>query len=135
MLFLVESPKDLIRKLLVVEASQRITVTEALHHEFFQVVVSLVVITETVLFLNELVLVKLFKKYCFSKFQHCDSKPFNARKSFRFAILCVRCALRIQRLKNTPEPLSLNAAAIDPYRIKAFRKVPLNLYLFVYLSL
>lgn len=39
-LYFVETPKDLIRKLLVVEASQRITVKEALQHEFFQVVVS-----------------------------------------------------------------------------------------------
>ncbi|CAL8115824.1 unnamed protein product [Orchesella dallaii] len=96
-----DTPKDLIRKLLVVDASQRITVKEALRHEFFQVV-------------------------------HCEIKPFDARKSFRFAILCVRCAVRIQRLKNTPEPLSLSSAVVDPYRIKAFRKVVDNCAFRVY---
>jgi phosphorylase kinase gamma subunit len=87
-----DTPKDLIRKLLVVEPSQRITVDEALRHDFFQIM-------------------------------HYKSKTFNARKIFQFAIVCVRCVVRIQRLKLTPEPLSMSVATLDPYRIKAFRKV------------
>ena len=35
-----EAPKDLIRKLLVVDPSKRLNVTEALRHEFFQITVS-----------------------------------------------------------------------------------------------
>jgi len=54
---------------------------------------------------------------------HLESQKFDARKCFRLAILCVRCVVRIQRLKNTPESLSVSTAGIDPYRIKAFRKV------------
>lgn len=34
-----EQPKDLIRRLLVVEPGQRLTATEALHHPFFQLMV------------------------------------------------------------------------------------------------
>jgi len=87
-----ETPKDLIRKLLVVDPSKRLSVDEVVRHEFFHAV-------------------------------HLESQKFDARKSFRLAILCVRCVVRIQRLKNTPESLSVNTAGIDPYRIKAFRKV------------
>ncbi|CAG7822898.1 unnamed protein product [Allacma fusca] len=87
-----ETPKDLIRKLLVVDPEKRLTVTEALRHEFFQVT-------------------------------HFKTKKFDAKKYFRFAILCVRCLIRIRRLKFTPEPLSISVAALDPYRVKSFRKV------------
>ncbi len=38
-LFFPDGPKDLIRKLLVVDPAQRLTVNEALRHEFFQVTV------------------------------------------------------------------------------------------------
>src|SRR5438477_21286 len=88
----VEAPKDLIRKLLVVDPSRRLSVKEALEHEFFQ-------------------------NLSYAK------KVFNPRKSFAYAILCVRCIVRIQRLKFTPEPISVDTAASDPYRIKSFRKV------------
>jgi len=87
-----ESPKDLIRKLLVVDPAERLTVEQALSHEFFQIT-------------------------------HWKAKQFDARKYFRFAILCVRCLIRVRRLKFTPEPLSVTLAASDPYRVKAFRKV------------
>lgn len=39
-----EPPKDLIRKLLVVEPEKRITIQEALNHSFFQVMVSYILI-------------------------------------------------------------------------------------------
>jgi len=35
----------------------------------------------------------------------------------------VRCLVRIRRLKDTPEPISLAVAAVDPYKLKPFRKV------------
>lgn len=48
---------------------------------------------------------------------------FNARKKFQFAILCVRAMIRIQRLRFTPEPLNIDDALRDPYRVKVLRKV------------
>jgi hypothetical protein len=48
---------------------------------------------------------------------------FNARKKFQFAILCVRAMIRIQRLRYTPEPLNIDDALRDPYRVKVLRKV------------
>ncbi|KAK3863941.1 hypothetical protein Pcinc_030328 [Petrolisthes cinctipes] len=42
---------------------------------------------------------------------------------FQFGILCVRSVIRIQRLRYTPEPVSLGVTRIDPYRIKTLRKL------------
>lgn len=39
-MYLTEPPKDLIRKLLVVDPKQRISITDALQHPFFQMAVS-----------------------------------------------------------------------------------------------
>lgn len=87
-----EPPKDLIRKLLVVDPQERISIKEALNHPFFQIM------------------------------EHKEQK-FDARKMFKFGILCVRAIVRIQRLRFTPEPLSMEVARVDPYRIKVLRKV------------
>ncbi|EFX65772.1 phosphorylase b kinase gamma catalytic chain, skeletal muscle/heart isoform-like isoform X2 [Daphnia pulex] len=87
-----DAPKDLISKLLVVDPKRRLTVDEALKHEFFQVL-------------------------------HYQGRVFNARRMFRFGILCVQSMVRIRRLKFTPEPLSILVARRDPYRMKAVRKV------------
>lgn len=38
--FILDAPKDLIRKLLVVDPKQRISIKDALSHPFFQAVVS-----------------------------------------------------------------------------------------------
>lgn len=51
------------------------------------------------------------------------SCTFNARKMFQYGILCVRAMVRIRRLRFTPEPLSVEVAQVDPYRIKVLRKV------------
>lgn len=53
------------------------------------------------------------------------ASAFNARKKFQFIILVVRAAIRIKRLRFTPEPLSIGVARVDPYRIKILRKVSL----------
>ncbi|XP_064459522.1 phosphorylase b kinase gamma catalytic chain, skeletal muscle/heart isoform-like isoform X2 [Ornithodoros turicata] len=87
-----EAPKDLIRRLLVVDPKKRIDAKTALEHQFFQAVVT-------------------------------TGRKFEAKKTFRFGILCVRALIRIRRLKYTPEPLSLEIARTDPYRIKTLRKV------------
>lgn len=87
-----ESPKDLIRRLLVVEPAQRISIKDALKHPFFQTV-------------------------------QLQEDDFNPRRRFQRVILAVRCAVRLSRLRYTPETLSLDVARTDPYRMKALRKL------------
>lgn len=59
---------------------------------------------------------------------------FNAKKKFQFAILCVRAMIRIQRLRFTPEPLNIDEALRDPYRVKVLRKVRILLLSYCSLS-
>ena len=40
-IFFIDTPKDLISKLLVVDPAKRFTVQQALNHDFFQVLVSI----------------------------------------------------------------------------------------------
>jgi len=87
-----DAPKDLIRRLLVVDPARRITVREALQHPFFHRVTA-------------------------------GERPFSGRRMFKLAINCVRAAVRIQRLKFTPEALPVSVIIMDPYRLKAIRKV------------
>ncbi|XP_067137502.1 phosphorylase b kinase gamma catalytic chain, liver/testis isoform [Centruroides vittatus] len=87
-----ESPKDLIRKFLIVDPKQRITATEALQHDFFKIVTT-------------------------------QGRKFDAKKTFQFYALCIRAMVRLKRLKHCPEPLSVDVASSDPYRIKTLRKV------------
>ncbi|KRG07068.1 phosphorylase b kinase gamma catalytic chain, skeletal muscle/heart isoform isoform X3 [Drosophila mojavensis] len=87
-----EDPKDLIRKCLVVDPAQRITVKEVLRHPFFN---------------------QMLRK----------QSRFNARKKFQFAILVIRAVIRIRRLRYTAEPLHVEEAIRDPYRVKVLRKV------------
>ncbi|XP_076364735.1 phosphorylase b kinase gamma catalytic chain, skeletal muscle/heart isoform-like [Tachypleus tridentatus] len=87
-----ELPKDLIRKMLTVSPENRLTASEALKHEFFQIVTT-------------------------------KGRTFDARKTFQFGMLCVRAMVRLKRLKFTPEPLSVDVACSNPYRIKTLRKV------------
>lgn len=48
---------------------------------------------------------------------------FNARRALRIGMLCVQFLVRFRRLRFTPEPLSLSASRINPYGMRAFRKV------------
>lgn len=98
-----EAPKDLISKLLVVDPKKRLTASQALDHCFFKAV------KRASVFVTEDVAIQ--------------KRAFNARKTFQFGILCVRALVRIRRLRYTPEPLSLNIARTNPYRIKTLRKV------------
>ena len=52
---------------------------------------------------------------------------------FQFGVLCVRAVIRIQRLRYTPEPVSLAVTRVDPYKVKALRKVSILWLLFLYI--
>ncbi|XP_037036919.1 phosphorylase b kinase gamma catalytic chain, skeletal muscle/heart isoform isoform X1 [Bradysia coprophila] len=115
-----EDPKDLIRKCLVVEPENRITVKEALKHPFFT----------TTLFEQDIGGLKRSlstKSRRFSRISEIAllrrQSQFNARKKFHYAILCVRAMVRIKRLRYTLEPLKVEDAMYDPYRVKILRKV------------
>lgn len=115
-----EDPKDLIRKCLVVDPEKRITVREALKHPFFN----------TVLFEQDITPLKRTLSAKTRRYSRINDlavmrrqSQFNARKKFQFAILTVRAMIRIQRLRYTPEPLDIEEALRDPYRVKVLRKV------------
>ncbi|XP_031837695.1 phosphorylase kinase gamma isoform X3 [Nomia melanderi] len=115
-----EAPKDLIRKLLVVEPKKRISIKEALDHSFFH----------TVLWDQDIAPLKRSLSSNSRRLSRISqlalelkAKSFNARKRFQLAIICVRAVVRIKRLHTTPEPLSTQVACTDPYRIKVLRKV------------
>ncbi|ERL95011.1 hypothetical protein D910_12282 [Dendroctonus ponderosae] len=118
-----------------VDPKQRIGIKEALTHEFFQAVK-----LETVCPDTSLNIVQLWDQdiSTLKKSLRRDSRRmtiiselalklqashFDARRKFKLAIMFVRAMIRIQRLRFTPEPLSLEAARGDPYRIKILRKV------------
>ncbi|XP_024869825.1 phosphorylase kinase gamma isoform X1 [Temnothorax americanus] len=115
-----EAPKDLIRKLLVVDPKRRISIKDALEHSFFH----------TVLWDQDIAPLKRSLSSNSRRLSRISqlalelkAKSFNARKRFQLAIICVRAVIRIKRLHITPEPLSTQVACTDPYRIKILRKV------------
>ncbi|KPI96008.1 Phosphorylase b kinase gamma catalytic chain, testis/liver isoform [Papilio xuthus] len=98
-----DDPKDLIRRLLVVEPSERIDVHESLMHPFFNTVVS-------ALDIYALLAIK--------------SGGFNARAKIRLAFVVVRAAVRLRRLPHTAaQAVPLVDALRDPYTMRALRKV------------
>ncbi|RZC32653.1 Pkinase domain containing protein [Asbolus verrucosus] len=116
-----EPPKDLIRRLLVVDPKQRITIPEALEHPFFQTMQ---------LWDQDITPLKHSLRKNSRRFSRISElalklqqRKFQARQKFQWAILVVRAMVRIQRLRLTPEPLSLDTARTDPYRIKLLRKI------------
>uniref|UniRef100_A0A1A9VB09 phosphorylase kinase n=1 Tax=Glossina austeni TaxID=7395 RepID=A0A1A9VB09_GLOAU len=115
-----EDPKDLIRKCLVVDPIKRITVQEVLRHPFFNQMLFEQNIDglKRSLSLNSRRMSRIIEIALLRK-QSC----FNARKKFQFVILVVRAVVRIKRLRYTAEPLHVDEAIRDPYRIKVLRKV------------
>ncbi|GAV04405.1 hypothetical protein RvY_14687 [Ramazzottius varieornatus] len=87
-----EVAKDLIRKLLTVDQDLRLTVDQALQHEFF--------------------LIK----------SHLD-KVVTPRTRLRRCFLAVRAAIRIQRLRLTPQPVNREQIQLEPYKLRTIRKV------------
>ncbi|XP_046681845.1 phosphorylase b kinase gamma catalytic chain, skeletal muscle/heart isoform isoform X2 [Homalodisca vitripennis] len=115
-----EEPKDLIRKLLVVNPAERLTVREALQHPFFQ----LVLWDQDIAPLKKSLGTSSRRLSRISQLaMELKASSFDARKKFHFAILVVRAMVRISRLRYTPEPLSVESSRGDPYKIKVLRKV------------
>ena len=112
------SPKDLISKMLVVDHKQRLTVNQCLSHEFLRPRKmsrrgSLMMTTDITIDNTNLVT------------EPTEPEPvkFSARQSWRYALIVIRFIVRIRRLKNTPEPLSLQSVIANPYKHRQFRKV------------
>lgn len=115
-----DSPKDLIKKLLVNEPKDRLTVVEALDHPFFHVMMWDQEITP----LKKSLSVKSRKFSVIAELAHAlRIRPFNARKKFKYAILCVRAVIRLSRLRYGPETITVELSKTDPYRHKALRQV------------
>lgn len=100
-----KAAKDLISKMLVVEPSQRLNINQSLSHEFFHTSAS-----------------RRGSKTSDS-LPPVIVKTFNPRRKWRVVLKTVKFVVRISRLKETPEPLSLKTASISPYKMRMFRKV------------
>ncbi|KAK9876004.1 hypothetical protein WA026_011121 [Henosepilachna vigintioctopunctata] len=115
-----EAPKDLICKLLVVDPKKRISIKDALRHPFF---FTMPLFDQDISSLKN-ALRRDSRRYSVIseialKIHH---RVFNPRLKFQWAIRVVQAMVRIQRLKYTPEPLSIETARIDPYRLRLLRK-------------
>jgi len=106
-----DETKDLISRLLVVDPEKRYSIEQALEHSVF----------------------KASRPHILD-----DTKPnpeatkrggnrkrlgFNGRRTMRVALLSVRFLIRFQRLRFTPEPLSLHTCRFNPYCMRMIRKV------------
>ncbi|XP_061395373.1 phosphorylase b kinase gamma catalytic chain, skeletal muscle/heart isoform isoform X1 [Musca vetustissima] len=115
-----EDPKDLIRKCLVVDPAQRITVQEVLQHPFF----NQMLFEQNIDGLKRSLSLKSRRMSRITEIAMLRKQSrFNARKKFQFAILVIRAVIRIRRLRYTAEPLHVEEAIRDPYRVKVLRKV------------
>jgi len=115
-----EEPKDLIRKCLVVDPAKRITAAETLQHPFF----NQYMFEQDIGNLKRTLSTRSRRMSRISDLAQLRRQSrFNARKKFAFAILVVRATIRIKRMKYTAEPLNVNEALLDPYRVKVLRKV------------
>lgn len=108
------TPKDLITRMLTVTPEERLTISQCLDHDFFRSR------SRRSSFLPS--------PSILSRADSVDSCPFpvsrfDARKTFRLAILRVKFLVRLRRIKQTPEPVSLVSASQQPYSMKIFRRV------------
>ncbi|KAL0818111.1 hypothetical protein ABMA28_008638 [Loxostege sticticalis] len=116
-----DDPKDLIRRLLVVDPHERIDVAEALNHAFFH----------TVLWDQDMTPLKQSLSSSSRRMSRIEqltmaikSGRFNARAKLRLGLLTVRAAVRLSRLPHTStRALPLEDALRDPYTMRVLRKV------------
>jgi len=137
-----DEAKHLIARFLTVEPEKRVTIAGALQHPVFKAPrtsfmgrqTSIVELPERTALLTaqisveenlqtpEVTLTPVSEGE--KEAEPCEEVPrFNARRALRTGMLCVRFLVRFRRLRFTPEPLSLSASIINPYGMRAFRKV------------
>ena len=155
--------KDLIRKLLIVNPKERLTIEQALQHEVFNAQRFIRIGGELLCVVHEdvteddaeendpndnkvenaasitssnprrtprnsLNLVRpaamSFKKLIRKKTSVVVVKDvkFNARKTFKIAIICVRFLVRLKYARSTPELLSLELSRVNPYVMQSYRR-------------
>ncbi|XP_026473392.1 phosphorylase b kinase gamma catalytic chain, skeletal muscle/heart isoform isoform X2 [Ctenocephalides felis] len=113
-----DAPKDLLRKLLVVDPSKRISIENALKHPFFQSTV----FEQNVSTLKRS-LSSVTKQSIHSSPNARTVNQFCPRKMFQKIILCVRAVIRLNKMKLVSEHIPIRDALLDPYRLRILRKV------------
>ncbi|CAK1541398.1 unnamed protein product [Leptosia nina] len=116
-----EDPKDLIRRFLVVEPSERIAIDDAIEHQFFH----------TKLWDQDVTPLKKTFSTAGKRMSRIDqiamaikSSGFNARARLRLAMITVRAAVRLRHLPHTASrAIPLHEALHDPYTLRVLRKV------------
>ncbi len=133
-----DEAKDLISQFLVVEPEKRITAAGALKHPVFkaprcslgrQMSLNAALMHKQLLQQqgvadndDEPVQIMISSEEA-AKADMMQEPPFKARHVFRIGLTCVRFLIRLRRLRITPEPLSLQQTRVNPYSMRAFRKV------------
>ncbi|XP_059052241.1 phosphorylase b kinase gamma catalytic chain, skeletal muscle/heart isoform [Achroia grisella] len=116
-----DDPKDLIRRFLMVEPNDRISLQDALNHSFFN----------PVLWDQDMTPLKRSLSSSSRRMSRIEqltmaikSGGFNARAKLRLGLVAVRAAVRLRRLPTTAtRELSLHDALRDPYTMRVLRKV------------
>uniref|UniRef100_A0A6M2DL72 phosphorylase kinase n=1 Tax=Xenopsylla cheopis TaxID=163159 RepID=A0A6M2DL72_XENCH len=114
-----DAPKDLLRKLLVVDASKRISIEDALNHPFFQ---STIFEQRVITLKHNLSSVSRQSVYAFQN-EEIGVTEQSPRKRFQKIVLCIRAIIRLNKLKYVSEHMHMEDALLDPYRIRILRKV------------
>ena len=124
-----ETAKQLISLMLTVDPNQRLSIDECLHHDFFLSNSLSRSNSRRSSFIGaaplrqEPVAAQLATALQpHSVIGHPEHR-FEALKKFRLAAIGVRFLVRLQKLKLTPQPLSLRVASQQPYAVKEMRKV------------
>jgi len=126
-----DTAKQLISLMLTVDPNQRLSIDECLHHDFF--------LSNSLSRSNSrrssfIGATPLRQEPAAAQLATALQTPsvnvigdpehrFEALKKFRLAAIGVRFLVRLQKLKLTPQPLSLRVASQQPYAVKEMRKV------------
>ncbi|KAK9510706.1 hypothetical protein O3M35_005441 [Rhynocoris fuscipes] len=110
--------KDLIKRLLVVDPLKRLTAKGALAHNFFNIKMW----DQDIAPLKKSLGPTSRRLSIISQMAKELKTCFDARKKFRYGILCVKAVVRLNRLAYIPKPISVASSKEDPYRIKILRK-------------
>lgn len=110
--------KDLISKLLVVEPAKRLPVIEALEHPFFNVILW----DQEMIPLKKSLAPTSRRLSVIEKIANDNKTFFDARKKFKYAIICVLATVCMNRLTYISKPISVAGSIHDPYGMKPLRK-------------